>query len=122
PSDPRRAPIPKLSEVLALAKVTGARLNLEIKNIPPDPDFDATSGFANSVIDEIERSAIPHSQLIIQSFWFPNLDLVRSRLPDVETSFLSLGAAGPAYVDGRGDDWLSAQWPAAAATIAQAHA
>ena len=35
--DRRRAPIPKLSEVLALARHAGVRVNLEIKNQPTDP-------------------------------------------------------------------------------------
>ena len=72
---------------------TGARLNLEIKNLPTDPDFDATPGYANTVIDAIEASHFPHSRLIVQSFWPPNLIVVKSRLPDVETSFLSLGSS-----------------------------
>ena len=37
PNDRRRAPIPKLSEVLALARHAGARVNLEIKNQPDRP-------------------------------------------------------------------------------------
>ena len=42
PNDRRRARIPTLAEVLALARLTGARVNLEIKNQPSDPDFDNT--------------------------------------------------------------------------------
>ena len=37
PNDRRRAPIPQLSEVLALARDAGARVNLEIKNHPERP-------------------------------------------------------------------------------------
>ena len=81
PNDRRRARIPTLSEVLALARFTGARVNLEIKNQPGDADFDNTSAFANAVIDAVERSGFPPSRLIVQSFWFPNLELVKQRIP-----------------------------------------
>ena len=124
PGDRRRAPIPKLSEVLALAKEKGARLNLEIKNLPTDPDFDATSAYANTVVDAIEASHFPHSRLIVQSFWPPNLNVVKSRLPDVETSFLTLGS-GLASIDAartNGYDWISPQWPLTSEFVAKAHA
>ena len=120
--DSRRAPIPKLTEVLALGRFTGARLNLEIKNQPGDPDFDQPPDYADRVIDVIKQSGFPPSRLIIQSFWPPNLDRAKALLPDAETSFLALGGGNPAAVDERGDDWLSAQWPFAADTIADAHA
>ncbi len=120
--DRRRAPIPKLTEVLALARFTGARLNLEIKNQPGDPDWDMPPDYADRVIAVIKQSGFPPSRLIIQSFWPPNLDRAQALLPEAETSFLALGGGNPATVDERGDDWLSAQWPAAAATIADAHA
>jgi glycerophosphoryl diester phosphodiesterase len=119
--DRRRAAIPKLSEVFALARLTGARLNLEIKNQPGDPDFDTTSAFADKVLDEIQRSGFPLSRLIVQSFWFPNLDRAEERLPGVETSLLALGPGSPDFTDRNGYDWLSAQWPAASTTIARAH-
>jgi len=122
PGDRRRTVVPTLSEVLALARSYGARVNLEIKNQPTDPDFDSTSGFADAVIARIIVSGLPPSRLIIQSFWFPNLNRAQALLPDAETSYLALGAGSPAYVDRRGDEWISAQWPAAAATISEAHA
>ena len=122
--DRRRAPIPKLSEALALAKDMGARVNLEIKNLPTDPDFDTTSGYANTVIDAIEAARFPHSRLIVQSFWPPNLNVAKSRLPDVETSLLSTGSS-PAFIDAArnaGYDWVSPQWPLTPDYIAKAHA
>jgi glycerophosphoryl diester phosphodiesterase len=124
PGDPRRAPIPTLAEVLALAKDTGARMNLEIKNVPTDPDWDPTSAYANTVLDVVERSGIPHSQLLIQSFIPVNLDTTRERMPDVGLSFLGIGGAETAIdiaVD-RGYDWVSPQWPITPAFIARAHA
>ena len=76
---------------------TGARVNLEIKNQPGDPDFDNTPAFANAVLDVVERSGFPPSRLIVQSFWFPNLDVTRQRLPDVERSLLIVGALEPGF-------------------------
>ncbi len=121
-NDRRRAPIPKLSDVLALANFTGARVSAEIKNQPTDPDFNQPPDFADRVLNAIKQSGFPPSRLIIQSFWFPNLDRAHVLMPDAETSNLALGAGSPAYVDGRHDDWISAQWPAAASTISDAHA
>ena len=40
--DDRRAEIPALTQVLALAKRRGVTVNIEVKNIPTDPDFDAS--------------------------------------------------------------------------------
>jgi len=40
-------PIATIAEVLKLAKQTGVGVNLEIKNIPTDVDYDATPAFAN---------------------------------------------------------------------------
>ena len=108
--------------MLALANFTGARVSAEIKNQPTDPDFNVPPDFADRVLNAIKQSGFPPSRLIIQSFWFPNLDRAHVLMPDVETSNLALGAGSPAYVDGRHDDWISAQWPAAASTISDAHA
>ena len=91
PNDRRRAPLPRLSDFLAFARDAGARINLEIKNIPSDPDFDNTPAYATTVIDAIKASGFPPSRLIIQSFWFPNLDLAKQLMPTAETSFLQIG-------------------------------
>ncbi|HEU0024703.1 MAG TPA: glycerophosphodiester phosphodiesterase family protein, partial [Thermoleophilaceae bacterium] len=122
PEDRRRTRIPTLSEALALARFTGARVNLEIKNQPGDADFDATPGFANRVIDAVQASGFPPSRMIVQSFWFPNLNLAKQRLPGIETSLLALGAGDPGFPDRRGDEWTSPQWPVTADYVASAHA
>lgn len=67
--DPRRAPIPTLRAVLGLLKRTGASANVEIKNIPTEPDYDPTSAYALEVTGAIRGSGVPSSQLIVQSFW-----------------------------------------------------
>src|SRR5688572_20769909 len=47
----RTEPIPRIADVLELARQTGAEVNLEIKNVPTDPDYDTTPAFANRVMD-----------------------------------------------------------------------
>jgi glycerophosphoryl diester phosphodiesterase len=117
--------IPTLASVLALATAEGARLNLELKNLPTDSDFDPGSGFANRVMDTVIGSGLSRSQLIVQSFWPPNLGVARSRLPGVETSLLTLSATNAgaaAYAALAGYDWASPAWPVSAAFVSQAHA
>ena len=50
-----------IAEVLKFARRTGAKVNLEIKNVPSDPDFDSTPAYANRVMDVV--LAQPHPAL-----------------------------------------------------------
>ena len=123
--DPRRAPIPKLSQVLGLMKRTGRRATIEIKNIPTDPDFDSTNAFARTVCDAIKRSGVPKRQPIIQSFFPPNLDVAKQRLPGVDLSLLTIGLlndSGIDQADTNGYDWVSPQWPVSLDYVNHAHA
>src|SRR3954451_16246099 len=88
-----KARIATIAEVLELARLTGARVNLEIKNLPTDPDWDPTHGYANRVMDVVEAAGLRKSQLLIQSFIPANLDVAKRRLPHVATSLLTLNAA-----------------------------
>jgi len=124
--DPRRERIPTLAEALALAKRHRARINLEIKNQPTDPDFDASAGFANRVMDVVRAGRFPPSHTIVQSFWPPNLDAAKARLPGIETSLLTLAAlndGAPAFARTAGYDWVSPGWPPTnpQAFVEQAH-
>ncbi len=122
--DRRRAPIPMLSAVLRLLRRTGASANIEIKNIPTDADFDATSQFATTVADAINGSGVPSDQLIVQSFWPPNLTVAQQRLPNVNKSFLSIGAANAAGIGlahANGFQWVSPQWPISQEYVSEAH-
>src|SRR3954447_8538245 len=117
--DKPRGRIATIAEVLELARITGARVNLEIKNLPTDPDWDPTPGYANRVMDVVEAAGLRMSQLLIQSFIPANLDVAKRRLPHVATSLLTLNAAESsvnAAKDG-GYDWLSPQWPIAVADV-----
>jgi hypothetical protein len=46
-------PIPRIADVLEVARRTGAEVNLEVKNVPTDPDYDTTPAFANRVMDAV---------------------------------------------------------------------
>jgi glycerophosphoryl diester phosphodiesterase len=123
---PRRpVPMASLAAVLAYAKRSGAPLNIEIKNIPGDNDFDPSPAYAQAVVDVIRASGVPLSQVIVQSFWPPNLDVVAAELPGAQTSLLTfspVSTAGPEFAAARGYDWWSPEWPVTAADVARAHA
>ena len=115
--------IATIAQVLELARLTGAAVNLEIKNLPTDPDYDPTSGYANRIMDVVEASGLSRSHLIIQSFWPANLDVAKQRMPHVATSLLTLGATPDniKQADDKGYSFLSPQWPLSAAIVRQAH-
>ena len=122
-----RKPVPmaSLAEVLAYATASGAPLNIEIKNIPGENDFDPTPAYAQTVVDAIRSSGVPLSQVTVQSFWPPNLDVVASELPEAQTSLLTfspVSTAGPEFAAARGYDWWSPAWPVTASDVARAHA
>lgn len=118
--------LPRLREVLDYAKGTAAFLNIEIKNLPTDADFDLGSAYATTVIEEIKASGFPLDRLIIQSFWPPNLDVAEQQLPGVQTSFLTgvtdTNEIGELYAAARGYEWWSPAWPVDPGRIALAHA
>jgi glycerophosphoryl diester phosphodiesterase len=127
PTAPAPAPIPlaRLSDVLAYARDAGASVNLEIKNIPTDPDFDTTPGYTNTVMDVVKASRLPLDRLIVQSFWPPNLDAARTHTPRVTLSLLTLAQgndAGPDFAAQQKYHWVSPAWPVDKAYVDRAHA
>lgn len=125
PGDPRAAPIPTFQKVLRFLARTGANASVEIKNVPIDSDFDPTDGFARAVTDAVASSSVPRSNLILQSFWPANLNVVEAELPDVETAFLTLGPTnegGPAFAAANDFEWVSGQYPISQTSITAAHA
>jgi glycerophosphoryl diester phosphodiesterase len=124
PHSSRSARIPTLARVLDFIKKEGGEANIEIKNVPTDPDFDPTDEFASTVARAIRSSRVPQSRLIVQSFWPPNLTVAERMLPDAELSFLTLSAAnasGVTYASAHDIRWVSPQWPVDAAYVAEAH-
>jgi glycerophosphoryl diester phosphodiesterase len=126
PGDRRREPVRTLAEILDLAERRGARVNLEIKNVPGDPDFDTTSEYADAVVAAVKASKFPPERLIVQSFWPPNLDVIEADpyFAETPTSFLTLEQAndgGPAVAAGRGYEYISPAWPVDEDYVAEAH-
>jgi hypothetical protein len=112
-----RSAIPTIAEVLELARLTGSKVNLEIKNVPTDPDFDPTPAYANRVMDVVLDSGLPREQLLIQSFIPANLDVARRRLRRVPTILLALNSGPDVIAAARNYDWISPQWPVTAAFV-----
>jgi glycerophosphoryl diester phosphodiesterase len=117
--------IPTLADVLAWAKARGAKLNLEIKNQPTDPDYDNTSGFATRIVETVTASGIPRDHVLIQSFWPPNLDVAEGA--GYRTALLTLQNSQNGAIESaqaRGYDVLSPAWPIpnAADFVRRAHA
>ena len=64
-------------------------LDLEIKNDPDDPDFDAGHRVGRAVADRARAGDL------VTSFWWPTVDVVRSTHPDVSTGLLLWGPVDP---------------------------
>ena len=129
PRDPRRAEIPTVGQALRLAKRKGVEVNLEIKNLPTDNDFDPgpSPAYARTIAAQIKASGFPPSRLIVQSFVPSNLDVIEDDpyFERTDTSFLTLGAindAGPGIADARGYEFVSPQWPVSSDYIQRVHA
>jgi glycerophosphoryl diester phosphodiesterase len=118
-----RGRIATIAEVLELARLTGARVNLEIKNLPTDPDWDPTSGYANRVMDVVEAAGLSRSQILIQSFIPANLDVAKQRIRRVATSALAPGVGPPLITLAKDKNYtyISPQWPVTAAFVRDAH-
>jgi glycerophosphoryl diester phosphodiesterase len=116
--------VPSLKQVLDLAKATGAKLNVEIKNVPTDPGFDPLGRVAKAVAKELAAANLAPGQLMIQAFWPLDLDIAALYLPGVPQAFLSLGQLNEAavlYAVARCFEILSPQWPTSNVAINLAH-
>jgi glycerophosphoryl diester phosphodiesterase len=116
--------ISRLVDVLAFARRHRGRVSMEIKNVPTDRDFDATPAYANRVMDAVIAARFPKRRLIVQSFIPANLDVARSRLRGVATSFLTLAGFNDGGLDQARRSrytWISPQWPVSGAYVRRAH-
>jgi glycerophosphoryl diester phosphodiesterase len=126
PGSDRLQKVPTMRQVLRLAHRRGNEVNLEVKNLPTDPDWDPTDGYASAIAAEVRRSGFPPSRLIVQSFVPQNLD-VFERDPYfglAETSLLTLrelNDAGPEVADANGYEWVSPGGPVGEAYVSRAH-
>jgi glycerophosphoryl diester phosphodiesterase len=120
----RTVAIPTIAQVLEFARRAAAKVNLEIKNVPTDPDFDPSPAYADRVMDVVLASRIPRSQLLIQSFLASNLDSARARMPGVATSLLSVQSINEPYLQTAAQnhyDFISPEWPVSDDYVSRAH-
>jgi glycerophosphoryl diester phosphodiesterase len=85
--------VPSLAD--ALLACGGLRVNVEIKNLPPDPDFDPEETVAAGVVALVRDLGLV-SQVIVSSFHLPTIDRVREiggGGGGVATAYLSLDAS-----------------------------
>lgn len=79
--------IPTLSEALDVC--AGLLVNVEIKNLPWEDDFDAGESVADAVVDLLaDRGGT--DRVLVSSFHLPTVDRVHARAPGVPTAFLFL--------------------------------
>ncbi|HWV86392.1 MAG TPA: glycerophosphodiester phosphodiesterase family protein [Capillimicrobium sp.] len=115
----KRIPVPTLAEVLALVKRTGARASIELKQ------FDPSGASARALAAAVQRSGVPQSSLIVQSFFPPNLAAARAAMPGVALSALTIKAGEATSIQNAvdmGAAWVSPQFPVDAAYVEAAHA
>lgn len=93
------ASVPDLAT--ALDACAGMVVNIEIKNIPGEADFDPAGGIVEPVLallaDRRDGGGV-RDELLVSSFHLPTVDLVRDLAPDLRTGFLTL--LEPAPLDG----------------------
>jgi len=123
PAGDAAVPVPALAEVLAFARDREARVNVEIKNLPTDGDFDPSPAYAQTVLDVLDAAAIPKALVVVQSFSPANLDVAEQR--GYATALLTLNPTNEGAVEtakGRGYEWISPGVPVGAQTVSRAHA
>ena len=80
--------VPTLAE--ALEACAGLRVNIEIKNIPGEPDFDDTGLVAAGVVDLVRAMGVV-DQVIVSSFNYDDIVRVRALDAEIPTGWLVLG-------------------------------
>jgi glycerophosphoryl diester phosphodiesterase len=117
--------IPRLAAVLRWAKDSGTRLNIEINHYPNEPSYDTSGAFVEAELDAVDRSGIPKSQVLMQSFLPGNLDPAEARgYTTALITFQGGNAQALSLAKSGGYDVLEPQWPVAdaAAFVRDAHA
>lgn len=82
-----RPDVPTLDEVLDAC--AGALVNVEIKNLPGDSDYDPKGAAADLVVACIDRRG-GHDDVLVSSFNLATIDRVRTLSPSVPTGFLTM--------------------------------
>jgi glycerophosphoryl diester phosphodiesterase len=118
-------PVPRLADVLAWAKTSGARLNIELNNYLNERGYDPTSRFVDVSLAAIEGSGVPKSRILIQSFIQTNLTAPKQH--GFKTAIITFAFANSSAVQAAKDggyDVVEPQWPIddAKAFVKDAHA
>jgi glycerophosphoryl diester phosphodiesterase len=122
-----RPEIPTLEE--ALDACTGMLVNIEVKNLPGDADYDPEEGVAAAVVALLIRRD-RRDDVLVSSFNLESADRVRALDRSIPTGFLTLVGMDPvdgvdiAHTHGHGavhPDVRALGGDAAGATIARAH-
>ena len=77
--------VPTLTEVLD--ECVGLLVNIEIKNSPPDADFDPDEGVAHAVVELLRARG--GDDVIVSSFNFPSIERVHALDASVPTGYLT---------------------------------
>jgi glycerophosphoryl diester phosphodiesterase len=84
--------VPTLVE--ALEACEGMGVNVEIKNLPEDPDYDADHGVAVAVAGLV-RAFLPPERVVVSSFTMGTIDRLRAIDPELPTGWLTFDALDP---------------------------
>ncbi len=99
--------MPLLAE--ALEECLGLVVNVEIKNLPRDPDFDELCAVADEVVAALEDRG-GCDDVIVSSFHLPTIDRIKALAPGLRTGLLTfldpLPAVGVSVAAERGHDAL----------------
>lgn len=122
-----RPEIPTLDEALEVC--TGMLVNVEVKNLPGDDDYDPAEGVATGVVELLTRRR-GRDDVLVSSFNLESVDRVRELDASVRTGFLTLVGMDPvdavevAHAHGHGavnPDVRALVGRTAAATVTRAH-
>ena len=122
-----RPEIPTLEE--ALEACAGMLVNIEVKNLPGDADYDPGEGLAGAVVELLARRG-RRDDVLVSSFNLASADRVRALDGSIPTGFLTLVGMDPvdgvdiAHAHGHGavnPDVRALAGEGAAAAVARAH-
>ena len=91
--DPLPDPLPPWVPTLedALDACIGMVVNIEVKNLPGDPEFDPTDSMATTLA-ELVGARLGHPEVVVSSFNLMTIDAVRGVDPAIPTGWVTLDA------------------------------
>jgi glycerophosphoryl diester phosphodiesterase len=114
PGEHERHEVPTLAE--ALEAIRGVGVNLEIKNLPGEPDFDSPREATLEAAVGILREVRFDGPVLVSSFNWLTIERARELAPEIRTGFLTIAPIDPwaalVYVRSRGHDFVLPQSPA----------